>query len=75
MLQLKKLLTKKILDKEINAFYRRIKLEEHFKDTANHQHLTEDNILKKPSGKSWVSTKSHHTVETFIEATNNDIDA
>ena len=52
-----------------------MKLKAHFKDIASHQHLTEDEIFKKPSSKSWIPPKNHHTVETFIEATNNDIGA
>ena len=34
-----------MLDKEINDFYRCIKLKAHFKVTASHQHLTEDEIF------------------------------
>ena len=43
--------------------------------TPSHQHLTEDEMLKKPCSKCWIPTKNHHTVETFVEASNNDIDA
>ena len=42
--------------------------------TASHQRLTEDEMFKKPCSKSWIPTKNHHTVKTFVEATNNDID-
>ena len=52
-----------------------MKLKAHLKDITSHQHLTEDEIFKKPSSKSWIPPKNHHTVETFIEATNNDIGA
>ena len=48
-------------------FCRHVKLKAHLKETAGHQHLTEDEIFKKP--------KNRRTVETFIEATNNDTDA
>ena len=67
--------TQKTFDKEVNDFYRRIKLKAHFKDTASHQHLTEDEIFKKRSIKSWIPPKNHLTVETIIEAANKDIDA
>ena len=66
---------KKLFDKEINDFYSHIILKVHFKDTTSHQHLTEDNIFKKPYSKSWIHSRKHHTVKTFIEATNNDTDA
>ena len=66
---------KKTFDKEINSFYRRIKLKPHFKEAASNQYLTEDNIFKKRSSKLWVPTKNHHTIETFIKATKNNIDA
>ena len=61
---------KKTFDKEINSFYRRIKLKPHFKEAASNQYLTEDEIFKKPSSKLWVPTRNHHTIETFIKATN-----
>ena len=67
--------TKNTFDKEINEFYRCVRLKVHFKDAANHQYLTEDGIFKKPSSKSWISPEKHHTVKTFTEATNNHIDA
>ena len=52
---------KKTFDKEMNDFldfYRSIKLNAHFKDAANHQHLTEEGIFKKPSSKSWIPPKN-----------------
>ena len=67
---------KKTLSKEINDFYRCIKLKVHFKDTATHQHLTKDETFKKPSSKSCIPPKNPHMVKTtFIEATNDDINA
>ena len=52
---------KKTFDKEMNDFYdfyRSIKLKAHFKDAANHQHLTEEGIFKKLSSKSWIPPKN-----------------
>ena len=69
---------KKTFDKEINDFYdfyRFIRLKVRFKDAANHHHFTEKGIFKKPFSKYLDSSKKHHPVETFIKATNNDIDA
>ena len=68
-----KTFNKKAFNKEINVFCRRIKLKGHFKDTTSHQKITEDEIFKKPSIKSRIPPKSHHTVETFIEAINKEI--
>ena len=28
---------------------------------------------RKPTDKTWISQKNHHTIKTFIEATNNEI--
>ena len=42
---------------------------------CNHKHLTEDEIFKKPSSKTWFPQKNKkNTVERIIEAKNNDID-
>ena len=57
---------------EINGFYRRIKLKAHFKDQTNRP-KTEKNIFRKPTDKTWKPQKHHHTTETFIEATNIEI--
>ena len=78
MFQLKRPLTKKTFDKEINDFYdfyRFTRFKVRFKDAANHHHFTEEGIFKKPSRKYLDSSKKHHPVETFIKATDNDIDA
>ena len=57
---------------EINGFYQRIKLKAHFKDQTNKPKAEED-IFRKPTDKTWIPQKNHHTIETFIEATNNEI--
>ena len=30
-------------------------------------------MFRKPIDKTWIPKKNHHTIETFIEATNNEI--
>ena len=30
-------------------------------------------MFRKPIDKTWIPQKNHHTIETFIEATNNEI--
>ena len=69
---MQKYFNKKKFFNEINAFYRRIKLKEHFKDKTN-KSKTEEDIFRKPNDKTWIPPKNHHTVETFIEATNNEV--
>ena len=51
------------MGKKINHFYRGIKLKTRFKHTANHQHLIEDEIFKKPSGKSWFPIRKQKPLE------------
>ena len=62
-----------MLNKELEDFYRRIKLKAHFKNPENKAHFTEEDIFRKPTNKTWVSNNNHHSVETFIEATRNEI--
>ena len=57
---------------EINGFYRRIKLKAHFKEQTNNT-KTEEDIFRKPTDKTWIPPKNHHTIETFMEAANNEI--
>ena len=53
---------------EISSFYRRIKHKAHFKDQTNKPKAYED-IFRKPTDKTWIPPN----IETFIEATNNEI--
>ena len=62
---------KKLLDEEINDFYRHIKLKVHFRDNTKFKEQTEKEIFKKQANKKWAPNKNHHTIETFIEATKN----
>ena len=57
---------------EINGFYRRIKLKAHFKDQTNRA-IIKEYMFRKPTDKTWIPKKNHHTIETFIEATNKEI--
>ena len=34
---------------------------------------TEEDIFRKPTYKTWILSKNRHTIEAFIEATNNEI--
>ena len=54
-------------------FYRRIKLKAHFKKAENKGRFTEEDIFRKPTNKIWVPNNHHRSMETFIEATHNEI--
>ena len=54
-------------------FYRRIKFKVQFKNPENKARFTEEDTFRKPTNKTWVPNSSHHSIETFIEATRNEI--
>ena len=54
-------------------FYRSIKLKAHFKNPENKVRFTEEDIFRKPTNKTCVPNNNHHSTETFIEATRNEI--
>ena len=64
---------KKLIDEDINDFYRRIKLKAHSRENTNVKEQTEEEIFKKPTNKKWAPDKNHHTIKTFIEATKSGI--
>ena len=43
-----------MLNKELKDFYRRIKLKAYFKNTETKAHFTKEDILRKPTSKTWV---------------------
>ena len=47
-----------------------MKLNAHFKNQAN-KSKTEEDMFRKPTDKTCITQKNHHTIETFIETTNN----
>ena len=59
------------LNKELDDFFRLIKLKAYFKDNNMYSPTTEDQLFKPKTNKKWRSDKNHHTVETQIEATKN----
>ena len=54
---------------EMEPSFRLIKLKAHFKDQYNEKSNKEDQIFKHHSKKKWTPNKNHHTIETYIEAT------
>ena len=59
------------LNKELDDFFRLIKLKAYFKDNNMYNPSTEDQLFKPKTNKKWRPDKNHHTVETYIEATKN----
>ena len=48
-----------------------MKLQTHLKEQSN-KPKTEEDIFRKPMDKTWIAPKNH-TIKTFIEATNNEV--
>ena len=69
---MQKYLNKRKFICDINGFYRRIKLKAYFKDQTS-KPKTEKYIFRKPADKRWILKKTRHNIETFIEATNKEI--
>ena len=69
---MQKYFNKKKFYNKINDFYWRIKLKAHFKNQTS-KPKTEQDIFRKPTDKTWIPKKNHHTIETFVEATNSEI--
>ena len=65
---------KKCLKKDVENFNRKIKLKAFFQNTKE-KNETEQNQakLKIKTKSSWEPKKNHHTIESFIEAVDNDI--
>ena len=53
----------------MESFFRLVKLKAYFKDQYNEKLNTEDQFFKPQSNKKWTPNKSHHNIETYIEAT------
>ena len=56
---------------DINAFTRKIKIQAHFKNTE--QNL-DDEQFRVSCNKTWTPKDNHHTVETFTQAFQNDLE-
>ena len=61
------------LNKELEDFYRLIKLKAHFKNAENKDRFSEEDIFRKAIKKSWIPNNNYHSIGTFIEATRNEI--
>ena len=58
----------------MNHFYWCIKLRASFRDNTKVKKQTEEEVFKKPTNKTCVPDKNHHTVETFIKATKSGVE-
>ena len=61
------------LDKELQNFYRLIKLKDYFKNTENQQPNDENQIFKAKTKEKWTPGENHHSIETFINLVEKDI--
>ena len=56
----------------MNGFYKRIKLKTHFRDNTKVKGQTGE-FRKKKNYKKCAPNKNHYVIETFIEATKNEV--
>ena len=63
----------KKLDKELQKFYRSIKLKGYFKNTENQQPNDENQIFKARTKEKWTPAENHHSIETLINLVERDI--
>ena len=68
-----KTINKDTIKKQFEDFFRQIKLRAYFKNKKNLDLSSEEDRLKKPGNKNWIPTNNHQSIETFIEATRNEI--
>ena len=60
--------------RDINDFIRRIKFKAHFKTTQPLANKEVIQFAKSFSEKKWIPKETYHTVETFIEAFNKELE-
>ena len=61
------------LDKELQNFYRSIKLKAYFKNTENQQPNDENQIFKAKTKEKWTPAENHHSIETLINLVEKEI--
>ena len=69
-----KVYNKDKLNKELESFYRLLKLKAYFKDNENTKLTTEQQIFKPQKKEKWTPNKNHHTVLAYIEATQRELE-
>ena len=58
----------------MESFYRLLKLKAHFKDNENTKLTTEEQIFKPQKKEKSTPNENHHTVLTYIEATQRELE-
>ena len=53
-----------LLNKEMEDFYRRIKIKAYFKNEEGKHYKTDKDLFTKPKNKKWAPNKNHHNIET-----------
>ena len=66
-----RIFNKNQLSKELDDFFRLIKLKAYFKDNMYVYMYNPTKADQPKTNKKWRPDKNHHTVETYIEATKN----
>ena len=61
-------------NEELESFYRLLKLKACFKDNENTKVTMEQQIFKPQKKEKWTPNKNHHTVLTYIEATQRELE-
>ena len=65
--------SKSKLNDELQNFYRLIKLKAYFKDTESTTKKDENKIFIPEKQKPWTPSRNHHSIETFIDLVQHDI--
>ena len=65
--------SKSKLNDELQNFYRLIKLKAYFKDTESTTKKDENTIFIPENQKPWTPSQNHHSIETFIDLVQHEI--
>ena len=65
--------SKSKLNDDLQNFYRLIKLKAYFKDTESTTKKDENTIFIPENQKPWTPSQNHHSIETFIDLVQHDI--
>ena len=58
----------------MKSFYRLLKLKTYFKDNENTKLTTEQQIFQPQKKEKWTPNKNHHTVLTYTQATQRELE-
>ena len=67
-------INKDTIKKQFEDFFRQIKLRTNFNNKKNKNLSSKEGRFKKATNKNWmIPTNNHHSIETYMEATHNEI--